>query len=332
MCATRSAARTGFSPARWPSCCKRAGSRQGQARRPVRVELHAGARHRGRPDAASRTDACAGSITFRWAAPAASSRCAARRARCNRGDADAVACIAGDTNHTDSFRLNLATFSQFARDAVYPYGSGGANASFAFLTAYYMRTYGATREDFGKICVAQRANALKFPLRADEEAADARRISRRARRSPIRCASTIASCRAPAPTRFWCCAAARPRSSACPMRASWRRSSGTMPFPTIRSSIAAAGRSIATSFTRRPESARRTSTCSRPTTTIRSSRMMQIEDLGFCNKGEGAGFRPPRTASPPTARFRSTPRAGNCRSARPARPAAFSVWSRSSAK
>ena len=79
------------------------------------------------------------------------------------GDADAVACIAGDTNHTDSFRLNLATFSQFARDAVYPYGSGGANASFAFLTAYYMRTYGAKAEDFGKLCVAQRANALTFP-------------------------------------------------------------------------------------------------------------------------------------------------------------------------
>jgi acetyl-CoA acetyltransferase len=80
------------------------------------------------------------------------------------GDADAVACIAGDTNHPNSFRLSLATFSQFARDAVYPYGSGGANASFAFLTAYYMRTYGVTREDFGKICVAQRANALEFPL------------------------------------------------------------------------------------------------------------------------------------------------------------------------
>jgi acetyl-CoA acetyltransferase len=79
------------------------------------------------------------------------------------GDADMVACIAGDTNHTHSFRLNLATFSQFARDAVYPYGSGGANASFAFLTAYYMRTYGATPEDFGKLCVAQRVNALQFP-------------------------------------------------------------------------------------------------------------------------------------------------------------------------
>jgi acetyl-CoA acetyltransferase len=78
------------------------------------------------------------------------------------GDADVVACIAGDTNHVDSFRLTLANFSQFARDAVYPYGAGGPNASFAFLTAYYMRTYGATREDFGKVCVAQRANALRF--------------------------------------------------------------------------------------------------------------------------------------------------------------------------
>src|SRR5690349_24264256 len=32
----------------------------------------------------------------------------------------------------------------------------------SFLTAYYMREYGARREDFGKLCVAQRANALKF--------------------------------------------------------------------------------------------------------------------------------------------------------------------------
>ena len=78
------------------------------------------------------------------------------------GDADIVACLAADTNHVDSFRLTLANFSQFARDAVYPYGAGGPNASFAFLTSYYMRTHGAKLEDFGKLCVAQRANALKF--------------------------------------------------------------------------------------------------------------------------------------------------------------------------
>ena len=91
------------------------------------------------------------------------------------GDAEVVACIAADTNHVDTFRLTLANFSQFARDAVYPYGAGGPNASFAFLTAYYMREHGARREDFGKLCVAQRANALKFdsalfkkPLTLDE--------------------------------------------------------------------------------------------------------------------------------------------------------------------
>lgn len=79
------------------------------------------------------------------------------------GDAEIVACIGADTNHVDSFRLSLGSFSTFARDAVFPYGSGGPNASFAFLTSYYMRTYGATAEDFGKLCVAQRINALSYP-------------------------------------------------------------------------------------------------------------------------------------------------------------------------
>ena len=79
------------------------------------------------------------------------------------GDATVVACVAADTNQVDTFRTTLGSFSQFAQDAVYPYGAGGPNASFAFLTAYYMRAFGARREDFGKLCVAQRENALKFP-------------------------------------------------------------------------------------------------------------------------------------------------------------------------
>jgi len=79
------------------------------------------------------------------------------------GDADIVACIAADTNQPDTFRRTSANFSVFARDAVYPYGAGGANASFALLTSYYMRQYGAKAEDFGKICVAQRVNAMSFP-------------------------------------------------------------------------------------------------------------------------------------------------------------------------
>lgn len=79
------------------------------------------------------------------------------------GDAEIVACVSGDTNGIDSFRQGNANFSRFARDAVYPMGAGGPNESFAFLTDYYMRNYGATPADFGKMCVDQRTNALKFP-------------------------------------------------------------------------------------------------------------------------------------------------------------------------
>ena len=79
------------------------------------------------------------------------------------GDASVVAVITGDTNHVDSFRRTLGQFSRFAQDATYPYGAGGPNASFALLTRHYMNTTGATREDFGKLCVAQRDNALRYP-------------------------------------------------------------------------------------------------------------------------------------------------------------------------
>jgi acetyl-CoA acetyltransferase len=79
------------------------------------------------------------------------------------GDAEIVACVAGDTNAPDSFRRMLSAFSRFSTDATYPYGAGGPNMSFALLTRNYMRTYGATREDFARICISQRENALSFP-------------------------------------------------------------------------------------------------------------------------------------------------------------------------
>ncbi|MEO1677198.1 MAG: thiolase family protein [Pseudomonadota bacterium] len=79
------------------------------------------------------------------------------------GDAEIVACVAGDTNHIDSFRQLLSSFSRFAWDASYPYGYGGPNAKFGLLTDRYMHEFGAAREDFGRICVAQRENALRSP-------------------------------------------------------------------------------------------------------------------------------------------------------------------------
>jgi acetyl-CoA acetyltransferase len=96
----------------------------------------------------------------------AAAQVALRRAlaavRC--GYAEVVACVGADTNHVDSFRLSLGSFSVFARDAMFPYASGGPNANFAFLTDHYMRQTGATRADFGKLCVAQRQNALAYPF------------------------------------------------------------------------------------------------------------------------------------------------------------------------
>lgn len=87
-------------------------------------------------------------------------RRAARAVQC--GDADIVACVAGDTNHVDSFRSMLTSFSRFSQDAAYPYGSGGPNGSFALLTREHMRVMGSRREDFAKLCVAQRDNALLY--------------------------------------------------------------------------------------------------------------------------------------------------------------------------
>ena len=89
-------------------------------------------------------------------------RRAARAVQC--GDAEIVVCLAADTNQIDSFRHSLANFSRFSQDAVYPYGFGGPNATFALITDAYMRAFGVTREDFGKLCVAQRANAMSNPL------------------------------------------------------------------------------------------------------------------------------------------------------------------------
>jgi len=97
------------------------------------------------------TGGASGIVTLRRAARAVQS-----------GDANAVVCLSGDTNHVDSFRSMLTTFSRFSQDASYPYGSGGPNGSFSLITSQHMKMYGTRREDFGRLCVAQRDNALKY--------------------------------------------------------------------------------------------------------------------------------------------------------------------------
>lgn len=79
------------------------------------------------------------------------------------GDANIVACIAGDTAGSTSFSSLVKDFSRFSSAAVYPYGAAGPNGVFALITDNYIRRFGAKRADFGRIAVAQRANAHGNP-------------------------------------------------------------------------------------------------------------------------------------------------------------------------
>lgn len=107
-------------------------------------------------------------MTLRWLEQmpfgGASGILAMRRAAraVQHGDADIVACIGGDTAQQGSFRELVADFSTFSNSASYPYGSGGPNTAFALITQHYMDTFGATREDFGRLAVSQRYNAGHF--------------------------------------------------------------------------------------------------------------------------------------------------------------------------
>jgi acetyl-CoA acetyltransferase len=76
------------------------------------------------------------------------------------GDAEVIACIGGDTANAESFAKLIDNFSGFSSNAVHPYGAGGPNTVFSMITRNYMEQFGAIREDFGRICISQRANAL----------------------------------------------------------------------------------------------------------------------------------------------------------------------------
>jgi acetyl-CoA acetyltransferase len=210
------------------------------------------------------------------------------------GDADLVLCVAGDTNHIDSFRKTLSSFSRFAQDAVYPYGAGGPNANFALIARDYMRTTGAAREDFGRIAVAQRRNALsnphalfKTPLSLDQY------MTARPIADPIH----LFDCVMP-------CAGAE---AFLVMREDTARAQG-LPFARLRATIerhnAFASDPIQTRGGWAIDRAELYAMAGCAPDDINFLEtyddypviaMMQIEDLGFCEKGEAAAFVRSRT-------------------------------------
>lgn len=205
------------------------------------------------------------------------------------GDADIVACIAADTNHVDSFRQTLGAFSHFARDATYPYGAGGPNSMFAFITAHYMRTYGATREDFGRIAVDQRANALrnpnalfKKPLSLDEYVA-AKAIS-----APIHLFDCVMPCAGA--EAFLVMSEARARDLGLPhalLRGAIERHNAYADDPVmLRGGWRVDRDELYAMAGVQPADIDFVQTYDDYPVIV----MMQFEDLGFCDKGEGPAF------------------------------------------
>jgi acetyl-CoA acetyltransferase len=74
-----------------------------------------------------------------------------------------VVVAAADAFDVASHNETLDHFNGSVRDFMSPQGFGGANGMFALHTRLYMERYGATREDFGRFCIALRQNALKNP-------------------------------------------------------------------------------------------------------------------------------------------------------------------------
>jgi acetyl-CoA acetyltransferase len=77
------------------------------------------------------------------------------------GDASVVVIVAADVFDVTS-HMNMSR-NPGQHDYMGPWGYGAANGVFALHTRLYMEEFGARREDFGRLCIAQRQNAMLNP-------------------------------------------------------------------------------------------------------------------------------------------------------------------------
>jgi acetyl-CoA acetyltransferase len=205
------------------------------------------------------------------------------------GDAEIVACIAGDASRKGGFADLVSNFSHFSRECVYPYGAGGPNTVFAMITRRYMERFGATREDFGRICIAQRHNAgafdgalLREPLTLDQYLA-ARPVA-----EPLHLYDCVMPCAGG--EGFLVMSVDRARSLGLPfavIRASGERHNAYFedPIPE-RGGWALFRDALYEAAGCGPEDMNVVEVYDDYPVIV----MMQLEDLGFCAKGEGPAF------------------------------------------
>lgn len=79
------------------------------------------------------------------------------------GACDVALVLAADAFDVAAHNETLDRFNGSIKEYMSPQGFGGANGMFALHTRLYMERHGATREDFGRFCIALRENALRNP-------------------------------------------------------------------------------------------------------------------------------------------------------------------------
>lgn len=91
------------------------------------------------------------------------------------GEAETVVVVAADAFSVASHHVMMNSFNTGMRDYLAPYGMGGTTGLFAMLERRHAYEFGTTREQLGKIAVVQRSNAcinpnalFRKPLTLDE--------------------------------------------------------------------------------------------------------------------------------------------------------------------
>lgn len=79
------------------------------------------------------------------------------------GDANVIVLIAADSYSMESHKTLMFQFNSGMRDYLAPYGMGGTNGLFAMVEQRHRFEYGTTREQLGKVAVTFRQNASINP-------------------------------------------------------------------------------------------------------------------------------------------------------------------------
>jgi len=81
----------------------------------------------------------------------------------NRGDAESVVVTAADSTTPDSNMDLVENFNIGIRNGMTPYGFGGTNGMFAMIQRRHMHEYGTTRRQLGEISTTLREHAQRNP-------------------------------------------------------------------------------------------------------------------------------------------------------------------------